>query len=47
MGSNRQDARANAYRILVEEDKPESEQGSYLHPELYGQPEQKGLVYGR
>jgi hypothetical protein len=33
----RQDAYANAHRILVEEDKPTAEQGRYLHPELYGQ----------
>src|SRR5262245_8973240 len=31
----RQDAWANANRILVEEDKPALERGSYLHPELY------------
>ena len=43
----RQDAWANTYRIPVEEDKPENEQGSYLHPELYGQSEQKSLVHGR
>ena len=46
-GSNRQDAWASAYRIPVEEDKPENEQGFYLHPELYGEPEQKSLVHGR
>ncbi len=32
----RQDAWANAHRIPVEEEKPESERGHYLHPELYG-----------
>jgi hypothetical protein len=32
----RQDAWANAHRIKVEEDKPESERGTYLHPELFG-----------
>jgi hypothetical protein len=37
----RQDAFANAHRIPVEEDKPQQEQGHYLHPELFGaQPEQ-------
>jgi hypothetical protein len=32
----RRDAWANAHRLGVEEDKPEEEQGFYLHPELYG-----------
>jgi hypothetical protein len=35
----RKDAYANAHRIEVEEEKPRSERGHYLHPELYGQPE--------
>jgi hypothetical protein len=35
----RQDPWANANRIPVEEEKPAAEQGYYLHPELYGQPE--------
>ena len=35
----RQDPWANANRIPVEQDKPEAEVGSYLHPDLYGQPE--------
>jgi hypothetical protein len=39
----RQDAWANAHRIAVEEEKPEAERGYYLHPELYGQPAEKGL----
>jgi hypothetical protein len=39
----RQDAYANAYRIPVEEVKPASERGTYLHPELYGQPESQGI----
>ena len=34
----RQDPYANAHRIPVEEAKPENEQGSYLNPDLYGQP---------
>ena len=34
----RQDAYANSNRIAVEEDKPESERGSYLHPEAFDQP---------
>ena len=34
----RQDAWANAHRIPIEEDKPVSERGTYLHPEEQGQP---------
>jgi len=41
----RQDVWANAHRIPVEEDKPEWERGTYLFPELYGQPEEKGVDY--
>ena len=37
----RQDAWANAHRIPVEEDKSAEEQGYYLHPELYGESEEK------
>ena len=40
----RQDAYANANRIPVEEDKPASEQGYYLHPEAFGQPASKGIA---
>ncbi len=32
----RQDPYARAYPIIVEEDKPAHERGTYLHPELYG-----------
>jgi len=39
----RHDAYANRYRIPVEEDKALSEQGYYLHPEVFGQPESKSL----
>jgi len=39
----RHDAYANAYRIPVEEDKTAQEQGYYLHPEVFGQPESKSL----
>jgi hypothetical protein len=35
----RQDAWANAHRITIEEDKPVSERGSYLHPKEHNQPE--------
>jgi hypothetical protein len=41
----RQDAWANANRIPIEEVKPESEQGQYLHPEAFGQPKEKGMNY--
>jgi hypothetical protein len=41
----RQDAYANAHRIPVEEDKPKAELGSYLHPELFGQPAEKGVEW--
>jgi hypothetical protein len=32
----RQDAFANAHRIVVEVDKPAEDHGRYLHPELFG-----------
>ena len=41
----RQDPYAEAHRIQVEEDKPQKERGLYLHPELYGQPKEKGIEY--
>jgi hypothetical protein len=43
----RQDAWANAHRIPVEQAKPEKERGSYLHPELYGAPEEKSIAWAR
>jgi hypothetical protein len=39
----RHDAYANVYRIPVEEGKTAREQGYYLHPEVFGQPESKGI----
>ena len=39
----RNDAYANRYRIPVEEDKAVAEQGYYLHPEIFGQPESKSI----
>lgn len=39
----RQDPYAEAHRIPVEEDKVGDEQGTYLHPELYGQPAEKSV----
>ena len=41
----RKDPWANANRIQVEEDKPDKERGYYLHPDLYGQPEEKGISH--
>jgi hypothetical protein len=41
----RQDPYANAHRIPVEEDKPANEQGKYLHPTEWGQPESSGIDY--
>jgi hypothetical protein len=43
----RQDAWANAHRIPVEQAKPELERGFYLHPALYGAPEEKGVLWAR
>ncbi|HXM63009.1 MAG TPA: hypothetical protein VN950_19260 [Terriglobales bacterium] len=43
----RQDAWANAHRIPVEQQKPTLERGFYLHPELYGAPEEKGVLWAR
>lgn len=42
----RQDAWAQAHRIPVEEAKPASERGRYLHPEAWGQPPSRGLQSG-
>jgi hypothetical protein len=41
----RKDSWANANRIEVEDDKPDKERGYYLHPDLYGQPEEKGISH--
>jgi hypothetical protein len=43
----RQDAYAKAHRMQVEEEKPAAEKGFYRHPELYGQPEAKGIEWAR
>ncbi len=43
----RHDSWANKNRILVEEMKPNKERGSYLHPEAFDQPEEKGVVMVR
>jgi hypothetical protein len=41
----RQDAWANAHRIEVEVEKPESQRGKYLTPEEHGQPATAGIYY--
>lgn len=41
----RQDAFANANRIPVEESKPASERGKYIHPEVFGMPETSSVSY--
>jgi hypothetical protein len=43
----RQDAWANANRIPVEEDKPEKERDSYLHPALFNKPPEKSIEWAR
>jgi len=43
----RHDPWAEAHRISVEEEKPEELRGTYLHPELYGQPEEAGESWNR
>ncbi|MEP6809541.1 MAG: hypothetical protein ABI992_04805 [Chthoniobacterales bacterium] len=43
----RHDAYADAHRTAVEEEKTGIERGAYLHPELFGQPKEKGIEYAR
>ncbi|MEU6885633.1 hypothetical protein ABZ918_10545 [Streptomyces viridosporus] len=43
----RQDAWAEAHRIIVEEDKPEADRNHYLHPAEHGQPESAGILNHR
>jgi hypothetical protein len=43
----RHDAWANAHRIPVEEQKSAMQRGYYLHPELYGAPEEKQIEWLR
>ncbi|HMB90045.1 MAG TPA: hypothetical protein VKP65_04305, partial [Rhodothermales bacterium] len=43
----RQDAWAEANRIVVEEDKPAKERGFYLHPKLFGEPEERSVEWAR
>ena len=43
----RHDAWANAHRIPVEQEKNARERGHYIHPELYGAPEELGIEWAR
>src|SRR5215467_12042457 len=43
----RQDAYANKHRIPVEETKPEIERGSYLHPDVFDQPDERNVEWAR
>jgi hypothetical protein len=43
--ARRQDAWARNHPMQVEEDKSEKEHGYYLHPELFGQPEEQSLSW--
>ncbi|MGO9273843.1 MAG: hypothetical protein ACLQOO_26985, partial [Terriglobia bacterium] len=43
----RQDAYANAHPLEVEVAKSDRERGYYIHPELYGAPEEKGIEWAR
>jgi hypothetical protein len=43
----RQDAFAKAHPLQVEEDKSPPELGFYIHPELYGASEQRGIEWAR
>ena len=43
----RRDRWADRNRIQVEEGKPDAERGYFLHPELYDQPEERGLEWAR
>jgi hypothetical protein len=43
----RQDAYAERHRIPVEQVKLEKERGTYLHPAVFGQPEEKGVEWAR
>ena len=43
----RKDAWANAHRVNVEPAKPALYQGHYIHPELYGAPEEASIEWAR
>jgi hypothetical protein len=43
----RHDAYAKANPLIVEQEKKARERGYYIHPELYGAPEEKGIEWAR
>ena len=43
----RQDAFAKAHPMIVEQEKEDRLKGFYIHPELYGQPDQKQIEWAR
>lgn len=43
----RNDAVVKAHPFKAEEEKSQQERGYYLHPELYNQPQEKGIEYAR
>lgn len=43
----RQDHWAEANRIVIEEDKSDMERGFYIHPEVFGLPENRQMEWGR
>ena len=43
----RRDVYAVANPLIIEQEKPQRERGYYMHPELYGQPEEKQTEWGR
>ena len=43
----RHDLVAQAHPLQVEKEKPDTERGYYLHPELYNQPKEKGINWAQ
>jgi hypothetical protein len=43
----RRDVYAKAHPLVVETSKDAAERGYYIHPELYGAPEEKGIAWAR
>jgi hypothetical protein len=43
----RRDRVAQSNHLAVEEEKPAGERGYYLHPELYGEPKERGIAWAR
>jgi len=40
----RHDSWANAHRVQVEVEKPAGDKGLYIHPELFGAPQEKSIA---